>query len=228
MLLSVKSTGQELDSAATESLQLAGQAASRAGSEQAVTGSEIQNLETKISTLSSSLQNTNADMKQRLADERRARRAGLVQEKRSLTSSAGSVLDQLQFVSDILSQAAARSLEKQKLISGRVETLRATIQQHIDGARAAHAAALAQIAERQQGIEADLAQDRSWVKAMAGYRKEMRMMQTHLSALGAELARSPNGASGEAEARLSADTAEVERHLAAQASTKAQRYSTTA
>merc|ERR1719262_282590 len=124
-------------------------------------------------------------MKQRLADERRGRRAGLVQEKRSLTSSAGSVLDQLQFVSDILSQAAARSLEKQ---------------QHIDGARAAHAAALAQIAERQQGIEADLAQDRSWVKAMAGYRKEMRMMQTHLSALGAELARSPNGASGEAEA----------------------------
>jgi hypothetical protein len=123
MLLSLQTTAQSMGAFANEAVDLADQAEQKAQSTEQMTASEVDLLEQKLSSTSSSIMNSGGSMRKRLADERDARYKLLQGDKAYLTNSASNVLEQLQLIGDILTQAADKSLQKQKSLSGRVAEL---------------------------------------------------------------------------------------------------------
>lgn len=124
LLLSMKSKGQQLGSTADEALLLAQQAQKRAQSTESITAAELTSLEDRIATTGSTIHKSNGNLRQRLADERHARREAQKTEKGYLTKSASTVIEQLDYISDILSQASAKSSSKQKELDQKVDYVR--------------------------------------------------------------------------------------------------------
>merc|ERR1719408_897998 len=80
-LMSVKAQGQEQLSNADQALQTAEQAKRRAMAQESMTTSELLALEDRLNTAEESVAKSGGNMKQRLADEREARRKQQAGEK---------------------------------------------------------------------------------------------------------------------------------------------------
>jgi len=166
--LSMKENAQQGMQLSGQAMTLANLATQKAASDKSMTMSELSAMEGKLGSLSSGLSSTGLNLKAQLSDESKAREEAMSGEKSFMVKSSSTVLEQLESVADILSQAADRSSEKQQELVNRIKVLKSTMEKAIEGAQKTTQEQMALITTHEQKIAASVEQTKDWQAKYGG------------------------------------------------------------
>merc|ERR1719359_1905535 len=120
LMLNVRATGSEVSSYANQALSLASQSQRNAQANEQLTEGELGSVESKIASLENSLQINGNQLKLRMQAEENARKGAAQSERSFMLVKTKSVLEMLEFICQVLVQAAEQSYHKQRSLQMKV------------------------------------------------------------------------------------------------------------
>jgi len=129
--LKMKALAQEQHASVSEAMQMATLAEEKSGSSARGTESDITNIEGKLGQVEELMESSGRDMLARLKDEEMGRDESNRAAKAFLLANSGSILDQLNAITNILVHSVDASSKKQEQLLKAVAHLRETMLKHV-------------------------------------------------------------------------------------------------